>query len=217
MSRRPKMTHSQRSRQYFWRRAARVLIAAVAIATVVIADRAGLFDRATTVVEPLPITADRQRYDGQSFRCTRVIDGDTFDLDVPDRPHATTRVRLWGVDTPELAHDDAPADHFGPEASAYTRSLVEGQTVTLELEPGGNTRGRHGRLLAFVILPDGRMLNRLLVETGHAYADPRYQHHLYAEFRASQTAARNARLGLWKSVQPTDLPYYWQGVIEIEP
>ena len=211
----PKMTRSQRNRRYTWRRVMRFLIAVAVIAAVVIADRSGLFDRPATN-EPSP-AADRRRYDGKSFRCTRVIDGDTFDLDIPDGPHATTRVRLWAVDTPELARDNKPAGHFGPEASAYTRSLVEGQTVTLQLEPGGNTRGYHGRLLAFVILPDDRMLNRLLIETGHGYADPRYQHHLYAEFRDLQTAAHAARLGLWQDAQPTDLPHYWQGVIKIEP
>ena len=193
----------------------KLLIAVAAIAAVVIDDRSGLFDR--TVTDSGTIAGDRLRYDGKAFRCSRVIDGDTFDLDIPDGPHATTRVRLWGVDTPELAHDDRPADHFGPEAAAYTRSLVEGRTVTLQLEPDGNTRGRHGRLLAFVILPDGRMLNRLLVETGHAYADPRYQHHLTDEFHTLQSHAHEARQGLWKDIRPADLPTYWRGTIKIGP
>jgi len=185
------------------RRLGRFLGVLAVAAAVVVADRAGLFGRGPT--------ADRRAYDGLTFTCVRVLDGDTLDVDRPDGKFETTRVRLWGVDTPELGRDDRPPGHFADQAADFTRSFAEGKSVTLRLEPHQAARGKHGRLLAYVILPDGRMLNQLLVETGHAYADPRYDHYLRDDMLADQGRARAKRLGLWANVDPDDLPYYWQG------
>jgi len=178
-----------------------VIVAAAG--SLIAADRFGVFGR-----QP---AADRARYDGKTFTCIRVIDGDTLDVDIPDGKDAATRIRLWGIDTPELGHDDRQPQHFAPEAAAFVRRLAEGKSVTLRLEPHDNTRGRHDRLLAYVILPDGQMLNRILLEDGYAYADPRYDHSLKREFLQLQDRARTQRLGLWAAARPTDLPDYWQG------
>jgi len=99
--------------------------------------------------------------------------------------------------------------HFGPEASRFTRDACLGRNVRLQLEPR-RTRDNYGRLLAYVILPDGTMLNRELVRQGYGYADPRYAHHLKAEFARLQNEAKRARRGLWKNVKPGDLPYYYR-------
>ncbi len=203
----PKLTDTQRRRRYLIRRLTRLLLIVAAVAAVAVADRCGVFGR-----QP---TADRAAYDGRTVTCVKVVDGDTLDVDLPNGRHATTRIRLWGVDTPETVKEDTPVQHFGPEATALTKQLVLDKPVTLRLEPNGNTRGKHGRLLAYVILPDGRMLNRVLLETGHAYADPRYDHHLRGEFLDLQNRARKKRLGLWASVTPADLPYYWRDKLEL--
>ena len=158
----------------------------------------------------------QETYDGKTFAVVRVIDGDTLDVDRPDGDYPQTRVRLWGVDTPETKKPETPVQHFGPEATAFTRGLCDGMKVRLELEPR-RQRDNHGRLLAWVYLPDGRLLNRLLVAQGYAYADPRYQHHLYRELRRLQALARKAKRGLWKDVREKDLPYYYcQGKHRIE-
>jgi len=177
-------------------------VIAVVIAAAVTADRLGVFG-----VAPPP---DRQKYDGRHFRVVRVWDGDTFDLDVPDGREDFTRVRLWGVDTPETNHPDKPPMHFGREATAFTKRLVDGRTVRIELEPGVRPRGKYGRLLAWVYLPDGRLLNEVLVREGYAYADPRYGHHLRKEFRKWQEEAHAGRRGLWQDATNKDLPYYYR-------
>jgi len=174
----------------------------VGIAGLVAADRLGLFGFA-----PIP---DVQKYHEKFFLVVNVVDGDTLDVDVPDGRYRRTRIRLWGVDTPETVRPDTPPQHFGKEASAFTRSQTLNKRVRLVLEPYRKTRDRHGRLLAFVYLPDGRMLNRLLIEEGYAYADPRYEHHLQAEFRRLQRRARQAGKGLWKGLSKDDLPYYYR-------
>ena len=178
----------------------RLALLLAALAAAALADRAGLFGRAGD---------DLVRYDNQLAPVVRQVDGDTFDVGIPDarEGRATTRLRLWGVDTPETLHPDRPVEHFGPEASSYTRELTDGQTVRLRLLDR-RSRDRHGRLLAYVYLGDGRMLNRLLVESGHAYADPRFQHPYDMEFRDLMNQARRERRGLWAEIQESQLPAY---------
>jgi len=185
--------HASRGR---WKKVALLLVIAAAA---MLADRMGVFGRGPQ--------DDLVKYDGQEFHVIKVVDGDTVDIDFSDHPRENTRIRLWGVDTPETVKENTPVQHYGPEASAFTRKNILYQRVRLKLEPG-NTRDRYGRLLAYIYLPDGRMMNRMLVEQGYAYADPRYDHPFRKEFLQLEAAARREKRGLWKDVPPSELPYY---------
>ncbi len=176
------------------------------LAALVAADRWGLFGRA-----PRP---DMETYHLQSFTVVGVSDGDTLDVDCPDGRYAHTRVRLWGVDTPETVKPDTPVQHFGPQATQFTRDATLGQVVSLELD-SRQTRDKYDRLLAYVFLPDGRMLNRRLVEEGYGYADPRFEHRAKDEFARLQRQAMRQRRGLWKSVRNEDLPYYYRDTLKL--
>jgi endonuclease YncB( thermonuclease family) len=136
-----------------------------------------------------------------------VVDGDTLDVDEPDGDKPATRIRLWGVDTPETKARNKPVQHFGPEAAAFTTRTCEGKTVRLQLLPG-KTRDNYHRLLAYVMLGDGATLNSELIRQGYGYADPRFDHPAKVQFLELQARARQARMGLWKDLKPTDLPYY---------
>ena len=92
----------------------------------------------------------------------RVIDGDT--IEVIYRGHHE-KVRYLNVWAPE------PDEEGGSEATAYNKSLVEGQTVRLVVSDQGNGRDSFGRLLADVYLPDGRHVNALVVENTAATAE----------------------------------------------
>jgi len=140
---------------------------------------------------------DWRRYHGQQYLVVRVVDGDTFDLAVSDGDEPTTRVRLWGVDTPEMARrDGSPAEPFAEDATALTRELVEGKTVTVYLE-NHRLRGSYGRLLAYVELADGTLLNVRLIEAGFSEADNRWSHRLMPEFTQAEQRARAVGAGLW--------------------
>ena len=171
----------------------------------VAADRAGLFGSRPA--------GDSTRYHNRLGCVVAIVDGDTIDVDQRDEltGFARTRIRLWGVDTPETVRPETPPQHFGAEASARTKSLCLGQTVRIELVEG-KTRDKYDRLLAYIHLPDGRMLNRVLVAEGCAYADPRFKHPAMREFRSLQNAASKAQAGLWKNVTAADLPYYYRGL-----
>lgn len=188
------------------RRAAWTLLGALLVSVLVVADRTGLFGKAPP--------ADLAKYHLKGFRVVRVIDGDTLDIDCPDGISPRTRVRLWGVDTPETVKPESPVEHFGPEAGEFTRQAADSKTVTLELERR-QTRDKHGRVLAYVFLQDGRMLNRQLVGEGYGYADPRYPHRHSDEFARLQRRAMRQRLGLWANVRNEDLPYYYRDKLKL--
>jgi micrococcal nuclease len=101
----------------------------------------------------------------------RVVDGDTIDADIGGRAE---RVRLIGIDTPEIAHeafDDRPANDtecYGDEAHAFTATLLPaGTEVRLERDVVG--RDDYGRILAYVHrASDGIFVNFELVRQGYA-------------------------------------------------
>lgn len=182
-----------RARRWPW------LIAAAFLVALIIADRSGwLLAR-----RPDDMTA----YHGTAVRVARVIDGDTFEIEIPDRLHRrpVTQVRLWGVDSPEAASRDRAAEPFADEARALTESLIGDGPVTLTLEPH-RTRGSFGRLLAHAQLADGTSLNEALLAAGLARADDRWSHSQVGRYAQVERVARREGLGLWSQPQAANEP-----------
>jgi micrococcal nuclease len=125
---------------------------------------------------------------------TDVVDGDTIVVKIDDE-EAT--VRLIGVDTPETVHPDRPVECFGPEATAFTESLVPpGTPVSLERDQ--EERDAFGRLLLYVRGPDGTFVNEQLVAAGLGKALVIPPNDAYAPLmRAAEGRARAAGAGLW--------------------
>ena len=128
----------------------------------------------------------------QSAFVVKAVDGDTIDVRIGNQ---TDIVRLLGIDTPETHHPTKPVQCFGPEASAYTKSRLEGQTVTLEddVEP----RDIYGRRLAYVSI-DGHRFNDELLEKGYArllVIPPNGSH--ARTMLAEELQAKRAGVGLW--------------------
>lgn len=125
----------------------------------------------------------------------RVIDGDTVDVRLDGQ---VVRLRLIGIDTPEVVDPRRPIECFGREASAKAHALLDGQRVALEADASQGERDRYGRLLRYIWLSDGRLFNEEMVAQGYAfeytYALPyKYQ----AEFKQAERDAREAQRGLW--------------------
>lgn len=160
------------------------------LAALVLLDRGGLLSREG---------GDLRRYHEKSFTVVRVLDGDTLDVDIRDGDYPQTRIRLWGVDCPEMHYDDRGQSHPEPwalEATALTRQSLEGRRVRLHLEPH-STRDRHGRLLAYVELEDGGVVNERLLLAGLARADSRFPHRRLRDYQTLQEQAQVRRVGLW--------------------
>ena len=127
---------------------------------------------------------------GDPVKVVSVPDGDTIVVAVGD---GTERVRVIGIDTPEIG----PKECFALEAAREARALVQGRTVLLTADPTQDDRDRYGRLLRHVTMADGRSMAQVLISGGfgreytydRAYAGR-------AEHRSAQTAAQKGRLGI---------------------
>lgn len=127
---------------------------------------------------------------GEIHKVSRVIDGDTIKLVNGER------VRYIGINTPETKHPRKGIEHFGPEAAAFNRKLVEGKEVHLEFDV--QLRDRYGRLLAYVYLLDDTFVNLELVSQGYAQVatyPPNVKHQDL--FLKAQREAREKGRGLW--------------------
>jgi len=133
---------------------------------------------------------------------TWVYDADTLE----GTPHG--KVRLLGIDAPEKAASerDQALIKLGVvrnrlrtvhgEGLAWTIRNVKGCQVALTF--GHRERDHHGRLLAYVRLPDGRLLNRVLLEEGLAIVYRRFDFALKDDYLTAEAEARQRGAGLWK-------------------
>ncbi len=116
---------------------------------------------------------------------TRIADGDSIDC------APLGRIRLVGIDTPELSQDP-----IGRVAADVLRSHIPiGSRVGVELDV--EERDRNGRLLGYV-WAEGRLVNWLMVRSGHAVTLTYPPNVQYVDaLEAAQGAARSERSGLW--------------------
>jgi len=123
------------------------------------------------------------------FTVTKVIDGDTLTL------NDGTKIRLIGVDTPELHHPTKPVQFFAEEASKFTRNLVEGKKVKLAYD--WQKIDKYDRTLAYVYLMDGTFVNAEIVKQGYGFAYTKYPFKYMDNFRKYEKEAREKGIGLW--------------------
>lgn len=104
---------------------------------------------------------------GEMVKVTRVIDGDTIELE------NGKRACYIGIDTPETVDPREPVQCFGTESAKMNKELIEGKTVRLEKDV--TDRDKYGRLLCYVFLDD-LFVNLELVKQGFAfsYSYPRH-------------------------------------------
>jgi micrococcal nuclease len=142
-----------------------------------------------------PTTPALAQADTQQVSVTDVVDGDT--IDVSPRAEGKTRVRLIGVDTPEVFGGEEPC---GPEASDFTTERLEGQTVTLEFDE--ERIDPYDRALAYVWVPSlgGELFNETLVRRGLARVSTFEPNVKYEDrFLAAEREAKAEGIGVWAS------------------
>lgn len=133
----------------------------------------------------------------------RVVDGDTVVL----RADGTQQsVRLIGIDTPETKHPTKPIQCFGPEASAFTTSVLPPGTA-VRLERDVEERDHYGRLLVYLYRADDDVfVNLELARQGFAEPlsiAPNVAH--AATFASAAAEARQAGRGLWSACRGGDV------------
>jgi micrococcal nuclease len=135
---------------------------------------------------------------GSLYRVTAVTDGDTFHVRFGGRDE---RVRMIGIDTPEVSWYGGEGGCFGAQAGHYTKRRLGGRMVGLAFD--ADQRDRYGRLLAYVYL-GSELFNLTLVVRGYARSDhvpPNVR--FAAVFDQAQAKADAAGLGLWSACPVT--------------
>ena len=123
-----------------------------------------------------------------------IYDGDTF------KTASGEKIRLLGINTPEVARDDKPGEPLAEQATQQLKRLIQGKTVRLEFDD--DRKDRYGRMLAHVYLRDGRWINSKMIELGlaHSYTfAPNFKHS--ADLLKRERAAREKKLGIWGTPQ----------------
>ncbi|MCP4297990.1 MAG: thermonuclease [Proteobacteria bacterium] len=152
--------------------------------------------------------------DIQHIKCNLlyVIDGDTLIVKTDSRE----KLRLIGVDTPEpwfekkMAKDARRAGVsmvemklLGQQATNYVKNRLSAHyDHALVLELDIDKRDKYGRLLGYLWLPDGKMLNREIIRSGHGksmlvFPNDKY----YKNFLKEEKRARESQLGLWAKIK----------------
>jgi micrococcal nuclease len=129
-----------------------------------------------------------------TWQVVRDVDGDTI---IVRQGSDQETVRFIGMDTPETHKPNTPVQCYGPEAAAFTKSQVEGRNVRLAPDPQDSDKDKYGRILRYVYLPDGTLLNAELIQKGYAFAYVVFPFTKLDQFKQLQVESRAAAAGLW--------------------
>jgi micrococcal nuclease len=132
----------------------------------------------------------------QWYRVRWVADGDTIFLQ--DGRH----IRFIGINAPEVAHKEHPAEPFGDAAKNALEKIIDHHLVRLEWDEV--RRDRYGRHLAYVFDQKNHFLSRMIVAKGLAHVlyykkNRRY----FGILLKTQQQAMAEKTGFWKTFQPS--------------
>jgi len=130
------------------------------------------------------------QYKKMEARVEKIIDGDTLVIS------GGQKVRLLGIDTPELHHPDRPVQKYAKEAKEYLEKRVKGKNCTFEYNINEKF-DKYGRLLAYVYV-DKELVNSELVKKGYAYVYEKDDNRKTKEFLMLENVARRLKKGVWE-------------------
>lgn len=196
------------------RTALRVAVVALVLVTAGCAGSGGTGTATTDAPLPAEGTAaagDDGRATSWTVTVTRVVDGDTMAVRFANG--YTDRIRLLGVDTPELRGDTDVEEfegvsataagerwlaRWGEAATAFATAELAGRDVEIATDPAADRRDRYGRLLVYVAV-DGESFNERLLREGYARAyDTTFSRR--EAYLATAQEARERRAGLWAAL-----------------
>ncbi len=144
----------------------------------------------------------------QKTTVTRIIDGDMIQALYGG---VGKRIRLIGIDTPESRvnrkamkdanmseHDINTIIEMGKKAKAYVDGLIKrGNFITIEFDI--KKMDRYGRLLCYVYLSNGKMLNEEIIKAGYANVMSILPNVKYEDrFLKAYKEAMESKRGLWE-------------------
>jgi endonuclease YncB( thermonuclease family) len=143
------------------------------------------------------IVAIKPGYD--FFSVKTVYDGDTVLLE------DGRKIRLLGINTPEVQHRDKPADVGGEDAKAWLINKLQQAKVRLEID--FERTDKYGRTLAHLFTEKKEHINLSLVKAGLATTSIYPPNLLYVnELAAAENKAEQDKLGLWRRPEYAAIP-----------
>lgn len=135
-----------------------------------------------------------QQHQPGLYQVVKFDDGDTIQVNMGGH---NEKVRFIGVDTPETHDPRKTVQCYGQAAAAFTKQLIGTHDVRLEADPQNTDRDRYNRLLRYVYLPDGRLVNAEIIKQGYGFAYTYFPFSKLEEFRGYEGQARDSNRGLW--------------------
>jgi endonuclease YncB( thermonuclease family) len=149
----------------------------------------------------------------------RVLDGDTVDVALldtndPDLPASALhrwrvqeledspalRVRLIGIDAPELFEENGEISDIGLQALNYSLGLIDNKKIELQFD--AMLWDEYERVLAYARLPESEeTLQSVLLKSGHASAERGFDHPSLDEFIALEADAKSKKYGIWAKAE----------------
>ncbi|MGB9883419.1 MAG: thermonuclease family protein [Microgenomates group bacterium] len=125
----------------------------------------------------------------------KVVDGDTLDVEIDNQ---IKRVRVIGINTPEVVDPRKTVECFGKEASNKAKEILAGKKVKLEADLTQGNTDKYGRLLRYVFLEDGTDFGLLMIKEGYAYEYTYNIPYKYQQkYKEAQKEAQENKKGLW--------------------
>lgn len=147
-----------------------------------------------------PLYEEAEQAQPGLYAVTKFSDGDTITVDMNGTQES---VRLIGVDTPETHDPRKSVQCYGQAASDFTKKLIGQNRVRLEADPTNTNRDRYDRLLRYVYLPDGTLVNAEIIKQGYGFAYTYFPFTKLEEFKAYQATAEKEGQGLWTQCSVT--------------
>lgn len=140
------------------------------------------------------------------FKVIKIYDGDT--ITISDGTHEI-RVRLIGIDTPEMNEKNPILRNLANQAKDYLSSLILNQFIYLQLDHF-NEKSMHldkfGRLLAYVYrFSDNLFVNAQMMRMGFSQEYEKYSFEQLHYFRKLAAQAKAEKLGIWALMNSTNL------------
>ena len=99
---------------------------------------------------------------------TRVVDGDTVDVDIDlgfGMTYKKQRVRMMGIDTPESRTRDLEEKFYGKQSKYFLQDLLKDQKIQLV----SHDKGKFGRILGELFIEGNELsINQQMIDNYHA-------------------------------------------------
>ena len=158
-------------------------------------------------------SAKEQTITRSGFEVVKIVDGDGLIVrNIFNKREE--EIRLYGVDAPEIKpsqkmRQDEKETHIpgsllmtlGYKSFDFLRKKLLPGTIVTIIQEEGNMTDKYGRSLAYVILPNGKTINEIMLENGFVKPYEKVYCKKLPIYQAISLKAKSRKKGLFKEVR----------------